>query len=127
MHDFIMIEDSEFWNVSCDGPYVPIKTISEAMVTVPKTRKEYNDVDRKSIEKTFSAKKILVCGIGTDEYNHISACQSTKKIWEALPTAHDGTTQVKQSKIDMLTTEYELFKMKENESFLDISFYLHHQ
>ncbi|XP_070054575.1 uncharacterized protein [Nicotiana tomentosiformis] len=63
------------------------------------------------IEKNFRAKKILVCGIGLDEYNRISAYQSAKEIWEALQTAYEGTTQVKQSKIDMLTTEYELFRM----------------
>lgn len=120
MHNFIMAEDSELWDVICDGPYVPTKKVGEPAVMVPKTRKEYNDADRKAIEKNFSAKKILVCGIGPDEYNRISACQSTKEIWEALQTAHEGTTQVKQSKIDMLTTEYELFRMKDDESIQDM-------
>ncbi|XP_070045677.1 uncharacterized protein [Nicotiana tomentosiformis] len=50
----------------------------------------------------------------------ISVCQLEKEIWEALQTAHEGTTQVKQSKIDMLTTEYELFRMKDDESIQDI-------
>lgn len=120
MHNFIMAEDSELWDVICDGPYVPTKKVGEPAVMVPKTRKEYNDADRKAIEKNFRAKKILVCGIGPDEYNRISACQSTKEIWEALQTAHEGTTQVKQSKIDMLTTEYELFRMKDDESIQDM-------
>ncbi|XP_070045152.1 uncharacterized protein [Nicotiana tomentosiformis] len=50
----------------------------------------------------------------------ISACQSAKEIWEALQTAHERTTQVKQSKIDFLTTEYELFRMKDDESIQDM-------
>ncbi|XP_070049073.1 uncharacterized protein [Nicotiana tomentosiformis] len=120
MHDFIMAEDSELWDVIYDRPFVPMKTVGEGTVTIPKTRKEYNDANRKAIEKNFRAKKILVCGIGPDEYNHISACQSAKEIWEAPQTAHEGTTQVKQSKIDMLTTEYGLFKMKEDESIKDM-------
>nr|XP_016484044.1 PREDICTED: uncharacterized protein LOC107804639 [Nicotiana tabacum] len=115
-----MAEDSELWDVICDDPFIPMKTIGEPAVTVPKSRKEYSDADRKSIEKNFRAKKILICGIGKDEYNRILACQSAKEIWEALQTAHEGTTQVKQSKIDMLTTEYELFKMKDDESIQDI-------
>ncbi|XP_070019676.1 uncharacterized protein [Nicotiana sylvestris] len=61
-----------------------------------------------------------MCVIGLDEYNRISACQSAKQIWEALQTAHEGTTQVKQSMIDMLTTEYELFRMKDDESIQDM-------
>ncbi|XP_075095489.1 uncharacterized protein LOC142173744 [Nicotiana tabacum] len=95
MHDFIMVEDSKLWDVICDGPFVPMKTIGESPVTVPKTRKEYNNAERKAIEKNFRAKKILVCGIRPDEYNGISACQSAKEIWEALQTAHEGITQVK--------------------------------
>ncbi|XP_070030384.1 uncharacterized protein [Nicotiana sylvestris] len=61
-----------------------------------------------------------MCGIGPDEYNRVSTCDTTKEIWEALQTAHKGTTQVKQSKIDMLTIEYELFKMKNDESIQDM-------
>ncbi|XP_070004501.1 uncharacterized protein [Nicotiana sylvestris] len=39
---------------------------------------------------------------------------------EALQTTHEGTTQVKQSKIDMLTTEYKLFRMKDDEFIQDM-------
>ncbi|XP_075092308.1 uncharacterized protein LOC142172558 [Nicotiana tabacum] len=115
-----MAEDSELWDVICDGPYGPIKKVRDPAVIVPKMRKEYNNADRKAVEKNFRAKKILVCDIGPDEYNRISACQSAKEIWEALQTAHEGTTQVKQSKIDMFTTEYELFRMKDDKSIQDM-------
>ncbi|XP_009796753.1 uncharacterized protein LOC142182304 [Nicotiana tabacum] len=120
MHDFIMDEDSELWNVISDEPFVPTKNLGESGVVIPKTWKEFNDTDRKAIENNFHAKKILVCGIGPDEYNRISACQLAKEIWEPLQIAQKGTTQVKQSKIHMLTTEYELFRMKDNESIQDM-------
>ncbi|XP_075091689.1 uncharacterized protein LOC142171878 [Nicotiana tabacum] len=115
-----MAEDSELWDVICEGPFVLTKTSGDPAVTVPKTRKEFNDVYLKAIEKNFRAKKILVCGIGPDEYNGISACQSAKEIWEALQTAHEGITQVKQSKIDMLTIEYKFFRIKGDESIQDM-------
>nr|XP_009597079.1 uncharacterized protein LOC104093065 [Nicotiana tomentosiformis] len=97
MHDFIMDEDSELWDVICDEPFVPTKNLGDPAVSIPKTRKEFYDDDRKAIEKNFRAKKILVCGIGPDEYSRISACQSTKEFWEALQTAHEGTTQYKNN------------------------------
>ncbi|XP_070002702.1 uncharacterized protein [Nicotiana sylvestris] len=115
-----MAEDSELWDIICDGPHVPMKNFGETGPMVPKDRKEYSDIDRKVVEKNYRAKKILVCGIGPDEYNRISNCDSAKEIWEALQTAHEGTTQVKQSKIDMLTPEYELFRMKDDESIQDM-------
>ncbi|XP_070018001.1 uncharacterized protein [Nicotiana sylvestris] len=118
--NFIMAEDSELYYIISDGPFVPMKTIGETTVQVLKIRKEYNDVDRKAIEKNFRANKILVYGIGLDEYNRISACQSANEIWKTLQVAHEGTTQVKLSKIDMLTTEYELFMMNLDESIQDM-------
>ncbi|XP_075074059.1 uncharacterized protein LOC142161910 [Nicotiana tabacum] len=120
IHDFIMGEDSEMWDVICDGPHVSMNKVGESGPMVPKTRKEYSDIDRKVVEKNFRAKKILVCGIGPDEYNRISACESAKEIWEALQTTYEGTIQVKQSKIDMLTTEYELVRIKDDESIQDM-------
>ena len=50
----------------------------------------------------------------------MSACESAKEIWDRLKTAHEGTEQVKESKIDMLTSRYENFKMKEGETIHDM-------
>ncbi|XP_070017484.1 uncharacterized protein [Nicotiana sylvestris] len=97
-----------------------MKKLEETGPLVPKGRRVYNDTNRKAVEKNYRTKKILMCGIGPDEYNRVSACDTAKEIWEALQTAHEGTTQVKQSKIDMLTTEYELFRMKDDESIQDM-------
>nr|XP_016492249.1 PREDICTED: uncharacterized protein LOC107811770 [Nicotiana tabacum] len=89
-----MAEDSELWDVICDGSFVPTKNLGDPPVAFLKTRKEFNDTDRKAIEKNFYVKKILVLDqMNTTGYQH-----------------------VKQSKIDMLTTEYELFRMQDNES-----------
>ncbi|XP_070026548.1 uncharacterized protein [Nicotiana sylvestris] len=118
-----MAKDSELWDVIYDGIFVPTKNLGDPTVAIPKTRKEFNETNRKVVEKNFRAKKILVCGIVPDEYNRISTCLSVKEILEALQIAHEGTTQVKQSKIDMLTTEYELFRMKDDESIQDM--YIH--
>ncbi|XP_019231521.1 PREDICTED: uncharacterized protein LOC109212343 [Nicotiana attenuata] len=56
-----MVEDSGLWDVICDGPYVPTKKVGDPLETMLKTIKEYNDADRKDVEKNFPAKKILVC------------------------------------------------------------------
>ncbi|XP_075084952.1 uncharacterized protein LOC107805757 [Nicotiana tabacum] len=88
MHDFIMAEDSELWDVICDGLFVPTKVAGEGTRIVQKLRKKYNDADRKTVEKNFKAKRFLFV--------------------------------VKQSKIDMLTTKYALFKIKEDESIQDM-------
>lgn len=62
----------------------------------------------------------MVCGIGAEEYIRISFCESAKEIWDCLGTAHEGTKQVKESKVDMFTSQYEKFKMKEGETIHDL-------
>jgi len=51
------------------------------------------------MEKNVKAKKLLYIGLGPDEYTRISKCESAKDIWEALQVAHEGTNQVRQSRI----------------------------
>ncbi|WMV08215.1 hypothetical protein MTR67_001600 [Solanum verrucosum] len=118
MHDYINIKDTELWDVILDGPYIPTKDVVDGELTkvIPKTRREYNEADRKKIEKNYKAKKLLVCGIGLDEYNRISACETAKEIWDCLKTTHEETIQVNESKVDMLRTQYENFYMREGET-----------
>ena len=49
------------------------------------------------------------------EYPHVHLL---KRFWDRLEVTHEGTTQVKESKINMLVHKYELLKMKPNESIL---------
>ncbi|XP_069148265.1 uncharacterized protein [Solanum lycopersicum] len=92
----------------------------EKITLVPKPRQKYDEADRKNIEKGYKAKTLLVCGIGPDEFNKVSACESAKEIWDCLKTAHEGTEQVKESMIDMLTSRHENFKIKEGETIHDM-------
>ena len=68
------------------------------------------------LKKGYKAKKLFICSIGPDEFNRVSACESAKEIWDCLRTAYEGTEQVKKSKIDMLTSQYENFKMRKCET-----------
>ncbi|XP_069152805.1 uncharacterized protein [Solanum lycopersicum] len=118
MHEFLMAEDSELWDIVLDGPFIPMieEKDGEKTSLIPKPTKKYDEADRKKIEKGYKAKTLLVCGIGPDEFNRVSACESAKEIWDYLKTAHEGTEQIKESNIDMLTSRYENFKMKEGET-----------
>lgn len=64
MHDFIMSEDCELQDMIEDDHFIPSKTIKDSEVTynVPKTKKNFDDADRKKIEKSFKEKQILCMG-----------------------------------------------------------------
>ncbi|XP_070041377.1 uncharacterized protein [Nicotiana tomentosiformis] len=72
------------------------------------------------MEKNAEAKKILICGLGPNEYNRFSVCYNAKQILDTLQTAHEGINQVKRSMIELLMRNYELFCMKEPEAIHDM-------
>lgn len=85
-----------------------------------KEKSEYEDVDFKILGKNVKAKYFLVFRLGPNEYNKISSCSTTKKIWDTLVNSHEGTTHVKKFRAFMLSTDYESFKMNLSESLQDM-------
>ena len=63
---------------------------------------------------------ILYCALDPNEFNRISTCESAKEIWDRLDVTHEGTNQVKESKINILVHNYELFKIKSDESIIEM-------
>ncbi|KAL4383915.1 hypothetical protein GQ457_15G012320 [Hibiscus cannabinus] len=55
---------------------------------------------------------ILFCALGPDEYAKMSSCSSAKEIWDKLEVTHEGTSEVKETKIGLLNLSYENFKME---------------
>ena len=55
-----------------------------------------------------------------NEYNRICQSKSVKEIWRLLEITHEGTNQMKESKINLLVHNYELFSMKENETIVEM-------
>ena len=43
-----------------------------------------------------------------------------KEVWRILEITHEGTNQAKDSKIRILVNDYEMFKMKPNESIVEM-------
>ena len=104
MENYIQAEDFELWLIIENGPYVPSKIVAQgkSTKTVPKERSEFDSEDCKKMEKNAKAKKLLYFGLGLDEYTRFSGCATAKEIWETLRIAHEGTNQVKQSRIQLL-------------------------
>ena len=55
-----------------------------------------------------------------DDKVRVIHCKSAYEIWSHLVATHEGTSQVKRDKIDLLCSQYENFTMHENESTDDM-------
>ncbi|GKV42140.1 hypothetical protein SLEP1_g49577 [Rubroshorea leprosula] len=90
MKVFMLANVPKAWVVTMKSPYVPMKIVEER--EVPKEEIDWNDED---LEKIMINNK-------------------------AIKVTHEGTSQVKESKINRLIYMYELFKMKSEESIQDM-------
>ena len=62
------------------------------------------------------AMNAIFSGVERNIFRLISTCQVDKDAWEILKTTHEGTSKVKMSKLQLLTSKFENRKMKEEES-----------
>ena len=99
-----------------EGPYVPTKSKGTNQELEPKPRDEWTDAELKKVQMNFKAINTLHCSLNAIEFNRISTCKTAKEIWDKLKVTHEGTTQVKESKIAILSNQYEMFKILEKES-----------
>jgi len=70
-------------------------------------------VDGKAVKKTEDQ---YAQADVANEYNCICACERVKQIWDKLVVTYEGTSEVKETKINMFVHQYDLFKMQLDES-----------
>uniref|UniRef100_A0A2N9GEE5 CCHC-type domain-containing protein n=1 Tax=Fagus sylvatica TaxID=28930 RepID=A0A2N9GEE5_FAGSY len=116
---YIKGQDYHVWRIIANGPHIPTKTVEGA--TLVKLESEWNEADVRLIELNCKAMSTLYCALDPIEYNRVSGCDSAKEIWDKLEVTYEGTNQVKESKMNMLVHEYELFVMKKDENISEMS------
>ncbi|GJX93291.1 hypothetical protein Tco_0347877, partial [Tanacetum coccineum] len=77
--------------------------------------KQTNDLKRK-LAKNNEAKMVIYNALPRKEYERIFMCNTAKEIWKTLLITHQGNSQVKDNKIDLLVQQYEQFVIFEDES-----------
>ncbi|VFQ60210.1 unnamed protein product [Cuscuta campestris] len=87
---------------------------------IPKTEDEFDAEDIKKVEYYAKAVNMLYCAVNPDDYCKISGCSTAKEMLDKLEVTYEGTDQVREAKIDFLTQEYEMFRMKEHEKIDDM-------
>ena len=110
--------DYNMWSIIVNGPHILSHTINN-IVTL-KSGLDQDENDKKMTQLNAKAINVLYYALDVNEFNRISIYNSAKKIWNRLEVTHEGTSQVKESKISILVHKYELFKIELNVSILGI-------
>ncbi|GJY71625.1 hypothetical protein Tco_0475328 [Tanacetum coccineum] len=70
---------------------------------------EQSDDLKKKLAKNNKAKMVLYNVLPKKKYERIFMCKTAKDIWQSLLITHQGNSQVKDNKINLLVQQYELF------------------
>ncbi|XP_021727221.1 uncharacterized protein LOC110694357 [Chenopodium quinoa] len=119
MKIFVQSENYQVWRIIQVGDYEITKKNANNEV-IPKPMDEYEKTDFEKLELNATAKKFLIWGLGSNEHTRVKGCKSAKEIWDLLEVTHEGTSDVKRSKIDILLSQYERFEMGNKESIKDM-------
>ena len=111
MSKFILSYDYKMFYIIMDGLYVSMKSKAGSEESKPKLWSEWREAEVKKVQVNFKAINTLHRALNPIEFNQISTCKTLKEIWDKLKVTHEGTTQVKESKIAFLSNQYEMFKM----------------
>ncbi|KAK0593585.1 hypothetical protein LWI29_009623 [Acer saccharum] len=61
----------------------------------------------------------ILCAMDDNQYKLIQTTRIAKEVWDILETAHEGTDVVKDSKLQVLQTQFETIRMEDDECFND--------
>ena len=76
----------------------------------------WSEAIAKDYEANAKAQYALTQALNDDDLSCVINCKSAYKVWNDLIITHEGISQVKRSKFDLLCSQYENFYMLENKS-----------
>ncbi|GJT17972.1 zf-CCHC domain-containing protein [Tanacetum coccineum] len=112
---YVKSKDLDLWHVITDGDFQPIIQNPETKLDeVVPFDKQTDDLKRR-LAKNNEAKMVIYNSLQRKEYERIFMCNTAKEIWKTLLITHQGNSQVKDNKIDLLVQQYEQFVISKDE------------
>ncbi|GKB41347.1 hypothetical protein Tco_0886289 [Tanacetum coccineum] len=104
---YVKEKDLDLWYIilNSDFPSVAKNEVTQILEVIPF---EQQDDDLKiRLAKNNEAKMVLYNALPKKEYERIFMCKTAKDIWQSLLITHQGNSQIKDNKIDLLVQQYE--------------------
>ncbi|GJR09710.1 zf-CCHC domain-containing protein [Tanacetum coccineum] len=113
---YVKAKNLDLWYIILNGDFLPVakNEVTQILEEVP--FEQQDDNLKKKLAKNDEAKMVLYSTLPKKEYERIFMCKMAKDIWKSLLITHQGNSQVKDNKIDLLVQQYEQFTILEEES-----------
>jgi gag-polypeptide of LTR copia-type/Zinc knuckle len=92
------------WEVVCVGVNLP----DEDIALTPD--------QQQSLYRNAQAASVILGALSPEEFNKVEGIEEAKKIWDTLRIAHEGSSDVRRSKIELLEGKLGRFVMLEDET-----------
>ncbi|KAL8100564.1 hypothetical protein AgCh_032713 [Apium graveolens] len=125
----IEVANPKYLQVLKKGPKIPMVMEPEVIendVVITKARtyvKDPEDFSPAEIEEASldaSLQLILVDSLNPLMNRHVMNCKDSKHIWETIEIINEGTEEVRENKLEILTSEYEYFKSNPGEGITEV-------
>ncbi|GJV81336.1 reverse transcriptase domain-containing protein [Tanacetum coccineum] len=114
---YVKSKDINLWQVIQNGDlYFEIED-SETKMMKETPYEILKDNQKKQLGKNNEAKMTLYNALRRKEYERVFMCKTAKEVWHTLIITHQGNSQVKNCKIDLLTQKYKKFSISHEETF----------
>ena len=126
---FIKAANPLYMGIMDNGPFVFQKLIPESVTEigeripqkfVPKESSEFNDTEKDKVALDTSLQLIIVDSLDIAMLNQVINCSSAKQMWDTIELLMEGTTEVKENRLDILTSQYEAFKSLPGENISQV-------
>ena len=88
---------------------------------MPKESSEFSDTEKDKVALNTSLQLIIVESLDTAMLNQMINCSSAKHMWDTIELLMEGTAEVKENRLDILTSQYTRpFKSLPGESFTQV-------
>ncbi|GJR20924.1 hypothetical protein Tco_0969451 [Tanacetum coccineum] len=86
----------------------------ETKMDIETPYEKLKDNEKRQLGKNNKANMTLYNALPYKEYDRVFMCKTAKEVWDTPIITHQGNSQVKDCKIDLLTQQYEKFSISKN-------------
>ncbi|GKA89836.1 retrovirus-related pol polyprotein from transposon TNT 1-94 [Tanacetum coccineum] len=98
-----------------DGPFVPMSSLSTSENPLPKRQNQWSNAESRLANQDKRLKSIIISCLPNDVMKSVIKCKTTKEMWNDLILAHEGPSDIRDTKIAALRLKFNAFKSLEGE------------
>ncbi|CAM8999248.1 unnamed protein product [Rhodiola kirilowii] len=119
MKAFLKSQDELVWEAVEHGWTHPMTTDAGKVNLLAKDK--WTEIQKSAEAANSKAMNVIFSGVDGKNLKMISTCEIVKEAWDVLQMAHEGTTKVKISRMEMVTSKFENLRLQEDETIADFN------